>query len=69
MDDVARTGTDVIVTKHGRPVVRVSAVREERASPWGFLSGSVVSHGDIVSSDDAEWSTSSTDPLTTRRSR
>ncbi|MCC6245406.1 MAG: type II toxin-antitoxin system Phd/YefM family antitoxin [Gemmatimonadaceae bacterium] len=69
MDDVARTGTDVIVTKRGRPVVRVSAVHEERASPWGFLSGSVVGHGDIVSPDDALWHASSTDPLTTRRSR
>ena len=69
MDDVARTGTDVIVTKHGRPVVRVSAVRQERASPWGFLAGSVVSHGDIVSPDDAVWVASTTDPLSIRRSR
>lgn len=69
MDDVARTGADVIVTKHGRPVVRVSAVRQERASPWGFLAGSVVSHGDIVSPDDAVWSASTTDPLSLRKSR
>ena len=69
MDDVARTGTDVIVTKHGRPVVRVSAVRQEHASPWGFLAGSVVSHGDIVSPDDAVWVASTTDPLSMRRSR
>ena len=69
MDDVARTGADVIVTKHGRPVVRVSAVRDERALPWGFLAGSVVSHGDIVSPDDAVWIASTTDPLSLRKSR
>ena len=69
MDDVARTGADVIVTKHGRPVVRVSAVRQELVSPWGFLAGSVVSHGDIVSPDDTLWITSTTDPLSSRRSR
>ena len=69
MDDVARTGANVIVTKHGRPVVRVSAVREAHASPWGFLAGSIVSHGDIVSPDGASWIASTTDPLSTRRSR
>ena len=39
MDEVARTGTEVIVTKHGRPVVRVSAVTEQSTSPIGFMAG------------------------------
>ncbi|MCC7324154.1 MAG: type II toxin-antitoxin system Phd/YefM family antitoxin, partial [Gemmatimonadaceae bacterium] len=37
MDEVARTGVELIVTKHGRPVVRLSAVGETSDSPWGFL--------------------------------
>jgi prevent-host-death family protein len=69
MDDVARTGADVIVTKHGRPVVRVSAVSEHSDSPWGFLADSVVHHGDIISPDDAFWSVSPTEPLAKRRPR
>jgi len=69
MDTVARTRTDIIVTKHGRPVVRVCPVEPEGTSPVGFLAGSIVSHGDIVSADDAYWSASDTDPLTSRRSR
>ena len=67
MDDVARTGTDLIVTKHGRPVVRLSAVANLDQSPWGFLAGTVVRHGDIVSADDQLWDTSPTEPLARRR--
>jgi prevent-host-death family protein len=67
MDDVARTRSELIVTKHGRPVVRVSAVEPLAVSPVGFLAASVASHGDIVSADESSWSASSTDPLAARR--
>lgn len=69
MDDVARTGAEIIVTKHGRPVVRVSAVETQRELPWGYLAGSVVRHGGIVSPDETLWGTSGTDPLAPRRAR
>ncbi len=69
MDDIARTGTEIVVTKHGRPVVRVSAVDSQPESPWGFLAGSVVRHGDIVAPDDAEWAVSASDPFAMRRPR
>ena len=69
MDEAARTGVELIVTKHGRPVVRLSAVGETRDSPWGFLAGSVVRHGDIVSPDDPTWVTSPTEPLARLRKR
>ena len=69
MDEVARTGVELIVTKHGRPVVRLSAVDDASDSPWGFLAGSVVHHGDIVSADDASWVTSPTEPLARLRKR
>ncbi len=66
MDDVARTGIDLIVTKHGRPVVRLSPLGDIGQSPWGFLAGTVVHHGDIVSADEQLWATSPTEPLTKR---
>jgi prevent-host-death family protein len=66
MDEIARTDADVIVTKHGRPVVRVSAVQTPFESPWGFIRGSVVSHGDIISPDHALWDASVTEPLASR---
>lgn len=68
MDEIARTDADVIVTKHGRPVVRVSAVQTQIESPWGFIRDSVVSHGDIISPDDAHWAASTTEPLAARPS-
>jgi prevent-host-death family protein len=66
MDDVARTRSELIVTKHGRPVVRVSAVEPPIISPIGFLEASVASHGDIVSPDHSAWAESATDPLAPR---
>jgi antitoxin (DNA-binding transcriptional repressor) of toxin-antitoxin stability system len=67
MDEIARTRSELIVTKHGRPVVRVTAVEPPAVSPVGFLSASVASHGDLVSADASIWSASATDPLTARR--
>lgn len=69
MDEVARTGVELIVTKHGRPVVRLSAVGDASDSPWGFLAESVVRHGDIVSADETSWITSPTEPLSRLRRR
>ena len=69
MDEVARTRDEVIVTKHGRPVVRVAPVEDTVRSPVGFLAGSIVSHGDIVGSDQSLWEPSATDPLSARRKR
>lgn len=66
MDEIARTDTDVIVTKHGRPVVRVSAVQTRFESPSGFIRGSVVSYGDTISPDDALWDTPATELLASR---
>lgn len=69
MNTVARTGAELIVTKHGRPVVRVCPVEPKGTSPVGFMAGSIVSHGDIVSADDAMWTETDTDPPVSRRSR
>ena len=69
MDEVARTGRDVVVTKHGRPVVRLSPATAQADSPWGFLQGTIVRHGDIVSADADEWAATGTDPLLATRRR
>ncbi len=69
MDEIARTGREVVVTKRGDPVVRVSAAAQHGESPWGFLRGTIVRHGDVVSSDEADWTPSTTDPLRHRPGR
>ena len=50
---IARTDADVIVTKYGRPVVRVSADQTPFESPWAFMRGRAVSDGDSTSPDHA----------------
>ena len=67
MDDLTTRGAEVIVTKHGRPVVRVIPAAATPASPLGFLRGTIVRHGDLVSAAEALWAPSSTDPLQRRR--
>lgn len=69
MDEVARTGGEMVVTKRGRPVVRVSAVDTTMPSPWGFMAGSIVQHADIVNPDPELWRPSDTDPLRTKGRR
>ena len=66
MDDIAATGSEVIVTKHGRPVVRVGPANFSPASPVGFMRGTIVRHGDVVSSDHESWAASKSDPLLAR---
>ena len=49
MDEVARTGLPLVVTKNGRPVVEVHPVKPPKAvSPFG-LHPSVVMNGDVIS--------------------
>ncbi len=56
MDEVRKGKLTVVITKHGRPVARLSAVTRPRpASLFGALKGSVVVKGDIVSPIDVKW--------------
>lgn len=66
MDELAATGREIMVTKHGRPVVRVGPANIESASPTGFMRGTIVRHGDLVAPDSDSWAASRTDPLLAR---
>ncbi len=52
LDEVARTGRPLIVTKHGRPVAQV--VPLDDAEPPSLL-GSVKWEGDLTAPLDLEW--------------
>ena len=52
LDDVAATGRTLVVTKHGRPVARITPAR--RLKP-GALAGVIRFHGDITAPIEAEW--------------
>ncbi len=54
MDEVARTGETIVVTKNGKPVAELRAHRPPRAkSLIGLHKGRIDIHGDIVSPLDA----------------
>ena len=55
MDEVARTGKPVVITKNGKPVAELVPHRAAKKSPLGIWKGRVVIKGDIVSPLDVEW--------------
>jgi antitoxin (DNA-binding transcriptional repressor) of toxin-antitoxin stability system len=55
LDQVNERGVEVVVTKRGVPVARVVAEGGSVASAHGFLSGTVLDHGDLVSPDFEAW--------------
>jgi prevent-host-death family protein len=50
LDEVARTGVTLIVTKRGKPVAKLTPVE-----PPPSLIGSIVYEGDVISPIDVEW--------------
>lgn len=51
LDDVQSTRVDVIITKRGKPVARLSPIGPARTSLRGAWKGMVEIHGDIVHVD------------------
>lgn len=49
MDKIQATGEPVIVTKRGKPVVKVIPVESEKDDIFGFMAGEVKIVGDIES--------------------
>ena len=63
MDDIAKRHAQLIVTKHGRPMVKIGPVDDTPPSPIGFLRGTVIVHGDLVSPNPSDWEMSDSDPI------
>jgi len=58
MDRVRETGTEYIVTKHGRPVARlVPYTAPRRGSLFGALKGSVLGYDRPLEPIEGEWDT------------
>ena len=55
MDDVAKTGEPVVVTKNGRPVSRLEPFRTRPTTLFGALAGAVEIEDEIVSPIEIEW--------------
>jgi prevent-host-death family protein len=56
MDEVARTGESVVITKKGEPLVELVPHKPKtKKSPFGILKGELEITGDIMSPIDVEW--------------
>jgi prevent-host-death family protein len=56
MDEVARTGRPVVITKHGRPVAQLVPVPAAPRSLFGYMKDTVKIKGDIVAPTGEFWS-------------
>ena len=56
MDEVAKTGETVVVTKNGKPVAKlVPHAQKKPKEIFGFMKGELKITGDIMSPLDVEW--------------
>ena len=55
MDEVAESGEEIVITKHGRPVSRLAPYREKPKSWFGRDRDIIQIHGDITEPIDVEW--------------
>ena len=55
MDEVAAGGSEIVITKRGRPVARLTAVRKRPSAPFGRDRGKFRIVGDIISPLEVEW--------------
>ena len=55
MDEVAAGAGEVVITKNGRPVARLTAVRKRPSAPFGRGRGKFRIVGDIISPLEVEW--------------
>lgn len=55
MDEVARTGQAVVITKHGKPVAQLAPVAPEPKSQFGYMRNTVIIKRDIVAPTNELW--------------
>ena len=65
MDEVAETGEEIVVTKRGRAVAKLTPLKRRPKTLFGVDRGRIEILGDIVSPMPAEWYTDpdDSDPL------
>jgi prevent-host-death family protein len=56
MDEVARTGQPVVITKHGKPVAQLVPIPAQSRTLFGYMKNTVKIKGDVIAPIDEEWS-------------
>ncbi len=55
MDEVAESGDEIVITKNGKPVAKLTAFQERPKTLFGIGRGRMKILGDIISPLDVEW--------------
>jgi len=55
MDEVARTGVAIVITKHGKPVAELVPYRPRKPHVRGIFKNELFIDGDIISPIDIAW--------------
>ena len=55
MDEVAHEGSEIVITKHGKPISRLVPYRDPPRSLFGAGRGRMKIVGDIIGPVDVEW--------------
>ena len=55
MDEVAENGEEIVITKNGKPVAKLTAFRERPKTLFGIDKDRLIILGDIISPIDVEW--------------
>lgn len=55
IEEVRQGNGEVVITRYGTPVAKLVPYSEGAMSIFGYLSGTVVSHGDLISPTGEEW--------------
>ena len=61
MDEVARTGQPIVITKHGKPVAQLVPIPAQSDSLFGYMQNTLSFKGDIATPVRDEWSALSGD--------
>lgn len=56
MEEVARTGEPIIITKHGKPIAQLTSIKQKPEKIFGALKHVTKIKGDILSPIDIDWS-------------
>lgn len=52
MDEVARTGDEIVITKHGKVVAKLVAPSQSLPSAYGWMSGTILPVSDLIEPED-----------------
>jgi prevent-host-death family protein len=55
MDEVAKSGDPIVITKRGRPVAQLGPVVPKRKTLYGAMEGRIRILGDIMEPIDVKW--------------